>query len=281
MDEHIKELVNKSIFILREVKSRFENPAMLYSTGKDSTTMLHLAKQTFNGEAPFPVIHLDTTYKFKGIYEFRDKIIKDWGIKLIVGKNEEAIKKGMSPEKFDRFRCCNELKTIALKRVIKEHNFDAIIVSIRNDEHGVRGKERYFSPRDKEFRWKTSRIKQDGDSGLEALQDVELSGWNLYSTYFGEGTDHVRIHPLLHWDEIDVWQYIKQEKLPINPLYFAVNGKRYRSLGCKCCTTPVKSNAKNVDEIIEELKITSVSERTGRTQDKEGIMEQLRALGYM
>ena len=281
MDEHIKRLVNKSIFILREVESRFKNPAMLYSTGKDSTTVLYLAKQAFNGEVPFPVIHLDTTYKFKEIYEFRDKIVKGWGLKLIVSKNSKAIKQGMSPDKFDRFRCCNELKTKALKEVIKKHNFDAIIVSIRSDEHGVRGKERYFSPRDKEFRWKTSRIKQEGDSGLESLQDVELSGWNLYSTYFGKDVDHVRVHPLLHWNEIEIWRYIKQENLPINPLYFAVNGERYRSLGCECCTTPVKSNAKNVDEIIEELKTNGVCERSGRAQDKEEIIEQLRALGYM
>ena len=200
---------------------------------------------------------------------------------MIVGKNDEAIKQGMSPDKFSRFQCCNALKTITLKNVIKKYNFDAIIVSIRNDEHGVRGKERYFSPRDKEFRWKTSKIKQDGDSGLESLQDAELSGWNLYSTYFGEDVDHVRVHPLLHWNEIDIWQYIKQEKLPINPLYFDVNGKRYRSIGCKHCTKSIKSKAKNVDEIIEELKITKTSERAGRTQDKEEIMEQLRALGYM
>lgn len=281
MDEHLKELVNKSIFILREVKSRFNDPAVLYSAGKDSTVMLYLIKQAFNGEVPFPVIHLDTTYKFKEIYEFRDKIVKEWNLKLIVGKNDDAIKRGMSPDKFGRFQCCNALKTITLKKVIKKYNFDAIIVSIRNDEHGVRGKERYFSPRDKEFRWKTSRIKQDGDSGLESLQDAELSGWNLYSTDFGEDADHVRIHPLLHWNEIEVWQYIKQENLPINPLYFSFNDERYRSIGCTHCTKSIKSKAKNVDEIIEELKITKTSERAGRTQDKEEIMEQLRALGYM
>ena len=281
MEDNIKDLVNKSIFILREVKSKFKNPAILYSTGKDSTVMLHLVKQAFNDSAPFPVVHLDTGYKFKEMYKFRDKIVKKLGLKLVIGKNEEAIKKGMSPDKFNRFKCCNALKTLALKEVIKKYNFDAVIVSIRNDEHGVRGKERYFSPRDKEFRWKTSRIKPDGDSGLEALQDVELSGWNLYFTYFGKEMDHVRVHPLLHWNEIDVWKYIKHENLPVNQLYFAVSGKRYRSLGCECCTSPVKSNAKNVDEIIEELKKTEVKERSGRAQDKEEIIEQLRALGYM
>jgi len=281
MDEYLKGLVNKSIFILREVKSRFKNPAILYSTGKDSTVTLYLLKKAFNGKVPFPILHLDTSFKFKEIYKFRDRLVKEWNLNLIISKNEEALKQGMSPKKFSSFECCNALKTIALKNAIKNHHFDSVIVSIRNDEHGIRGKERYFSPRDKEFRWKTSRVKQKGDSGLESLQDAEFSGWNLYSTDFGEDTDHVRIHPLLHWNEIDVWQYIKQEKLPINPLYFAVNGKRYRSIGCKCCTTPVKSNAKNVDGIIEELKKTKISERAGRTQDKEEIIEQLRALGYM
>jgi len=281
MDEYLKGLVNKSIFILREVKSRFKNPVILYSTGKDSTATLYLLKKAFNGKVPFPILHLDTSFKFKEIYKFRDRLVKELNLNLIISKNEEALKQGRSPKKFSSFECCNALKTIALKNVIKKYNFDAVIVSIRNDEHGVRGKERYFSPRDKEFRWKTSRIKQSGDSGLESLQDAEFSGWNLYSTDFGEDTDHVRIHPLLHWNETDVWQYIKQEKLPINPLYLAVDGKRYRSLGCKCCTTPVKSNAKNVDEIIEELKKTKISERSGREQDKEEIIEQLRALGYM
>jgi len=281
MDDYLKGLVNKSIFILREVKSRFKNPVILYSTGKDSTVTLHLLKKAFNGKVPFPILHLDTTFKFKEIYEFRDKIVKEWNLKLIISKNEEALKQGMSPKKFSRFECCNALKTIVLKNAIKNNHFDAVIVSIRNDEQGIRGKERYFSPRDKAFRWKTSRIKQSGDSGLESLQDAEFSGWNLYSTDFGEDANHVRIHPLLHWNEADVWQYIKQEDIPVNPLYSAVDGKRYRSLGCKCCTIPVKSNAKNVDEIIEELKKTKISERSGREQDKEEIIEQLRALGYM
>jgi sulfate adenylyltransferase subunit 2 len=292
----LNELEQKSIFILREACAQFKRPAVLWSTGKDSTTMLWLCKKAFFGKIPFPVIHIDTSYKFPEIYEFRDRISKEWNLKLIIAKNEEALKKGISPETTSRFNCCTALKTEALKQVIRKYKFDALILSIRRDEHVMRNIERYFSPRDKEFKWhiirpKTPEEMKEGDAPFVSLQPVELVGWNLFWSDFGPNVDHVRVHPMLHWREIDVWRYIKREKLPVNPLYFAnyvekkyeLKNKRYRSLGCKCCTTPVESSASTIDEIIEELEITEVEERVGRAQDKEDeeMMRKLRSLGYM
>lgn len=267
MDKHLEKLEEKSIFILREAKAKFKNLAVLWSTGKDSSTTLWLCRKAFFGKVPFPVIHIDTGYKFPEIYEFRDKIAKELKFNLIVTKNEKAIKAGVSPES-GRFECCTQLKTEALKKMIKEKKFDAIIVSIRRDEHGIRAKERIFSPRDKEFRWDYKN------------QPPEL--WDLYSNIFRDSS-HIRIHPILHWTELDTWMYVKEEKIPINPLYFSRDGKRYRSLGCMPCTVAVKSDAKTVNEIIEELKVTGISERAGRTQDKEKeyIMQKLRSLGYL
>ncbi|EQD36941.1 sulfate adenylyltransferase subunit 2, partial [mine drainage metagenome] len=180
---------------------------------------------------------------------------------LIVQKSE--IKPEMSG-----YACCGANKTVALKKVMKEYGFDALIVSIRRDEHGIRGKERYISPRTKDFKWKYKN------------QPAEL--WNDYSSKLDKG-GHIRVHPLLDWNEIDIWNYIKREKVPINSLYFSRDGTRYRSLGCTHCTVPIKSNADNIDKIINELKNTKVEERSGRQQDKETayIMEKLRALGYM
>jgi len=267
MDEHLQKLEEKSIFILREAKAEFNNLAILWSTGKDSTASLWLCRKAFFGKIPFPVVHMDTGYKFPEIYQFRGEIAKKWNLDLIVAKNEDALKSGMSP-KAGRFECCTQLKTDVLKRVIDQHKFDAIIVSIRRDEHGIRGKERFFSPRDREFKWD--------------YKDQPPEMWDLYSSISKEAS-HLRVHPILHWTELDTWMYVKQESIPINPLYFAKNGKRYRSLGCMPCTVPIKSNAKNVDEIVEELKTTTISERSGRAQDKEEayIMQKLRALGYM
>ncbi|MFH0832891.1 MAG: sulfate adenylyltransferase subunit CysD [Candidatus Aenigmatarchaeota archaeon] len=281
----LAELENKSIFILREVKSRFKKPAVLWSTGKDSTTMLWLIKRAFFGEIPFPVIHIDTGYKPPEIYQFRDKLAKEWGFNLLVAKNDAEIEKGTSPFTTSKFDCCTRLKTMALKQLIEKERFDAIIVSIRRDEHGIRSYERYMSPRDKEFRWKIfqKEAARTGDSGFKSLQDTELSGWMLFETDFGPECNHVRVHPILHWCEIDVWRYIRQEKMPINPLYYSRNGERYRSLGCKPCTNPIKSDASSIDEIITELETTSEEERAGRAQDKEDeyTMQKLRALGYM
>jgi len=267
LSSYINELEKKSIAVIREAKAQFKNLAVLWSTGKDSTTTLWLCKKAFFGKIPFPVIHIDTGCKFPEIYEFRDKIAKEWNFDLIVARNNKAIKEGMSPEK-GRFECCTTLKTEALRNLIEEEKFDALILSIRRDEHGIRAKERYFSPRNREFQW--DYINQPAEM------------WDLYVKP-AEDYSHMRVHPILHWTELNVWQYVKQEKLPINPLYFAKNGKRYRSLGCKPCTVPVPSNAKTVDEIVEELKKSKTLERAGRSQDKEKayMMQKLRSLGYM
>jgi len=279
---YLRDFEQKSIFVLREAKARFENPAVLWSTGKDSTATLHLIRKAFFNEVPFPVVHIDTGRKFKEIYEFRDELAKRWNLNLIVARNEEALREGVSPETRSRFECCSLLKTEALKRCIEEHGFDALIVSIRRDEHEMRNIERYFSPRDKRFRWHIVRPKRRGERGdapFESLQPVEL--WGLFQTDFGPECSHVRVHPILHWTEVDVWEYVKREGIPVNPLYFSKRGLRYRSLGCECCTQPIKSKAKSIDEIIEELRTTRERERAGRAQDKEMLMRRLRALGYM
>jgi len=267
LEDHLADLERKSISIIREAKAQFKNIAVLWSTGKDSTATLWLCRKAFFGKIPFPVIHIDTGYKFPEIYEFRDRIAKEWDLDLIIARNEEATRRGMSPEK-GKLQCCTALKTEALKMLIKEKEFDALILSIRRDEHGIRAKERVFSPRDEDFRWR--------------YEDQPAEMWDLYVKP-SEDFSHMRVHPLLHWTELDVWLYVKREGLPVNPLYFAKNGKRYRSLGCMPCTVPIPSNAGTIDEIIEELKTTNVPERAGRAQDKERayMMQKLRSLGYM
>ncbi len=279
----MKGMISRTEYILKEAKSRFRNPAVLWSTGKDSTAMLSLMKNTFFGKVPFPVVHLDTGKKFREMYEFRKKISEEWNLDLIIGKNEKALIKGISPERNGHFRCCNALKTEALKIVLKEHGFDALIMSIRRDEHVMRNIERFFSPRDSNFEWHIVRPKTREEMGVpfESLQPVEL--WDLYQTEFGDECSHVRVHPILHWTELDVWKYIQKEGVPVNPLYLSRKGKRYRSLGCECCTRPVRSYASDIDEIIKELETTRIREREGRTQDKEDefTMRRLRSLGYM
>jgi sulfate adenylyltransferase subunit 2 len=277
----INDLRNKSVYIIREVKNQFENPAVLCSFGKDSTVMLYLIKDAF-GEIPFPVVHLDTGYKFPEMYEFRDQLQKDLGFELIISKNEEALAAGMGHTK-GHFECCNALKTENLKNIIKEKGYDALLVGIRRDEHSVRSKEHYFSPRDNEFQWKTSKEAEkldESDSGLESLQDPEFSGWDLYASEHKD-SNHIRVHPILHWSEPEIWEYLKLHDIKVNPLYFSKDGKRYRSLGCIPCTHPLDSDAKNIDEIIEEIKQDLAGEREGRISTKEYNMEKLRSLGYM
>ncbi len=281
----LKELENKSVFIMREVLNKFKNPAILWSIGKDSTTMLWLCKQAFFGKIPFPVIHIDTGYKFKEIYEFRDKYAKEWNLDLKIITNEEADKKGITPDK-GKFECCNARKTEALKKYVEKNKIDALIVGIRRDEHGVRNKERYFSPRDKEFKWnivEEKKNREEGDSPFNALQDVEFSGWDIFASDFGTETDHVRIHPILHWNEFEIWDYIEKENIPMVNLYLAKNNERYRSIGCECCCMPTKSKANTIKKIVKELKTTKDQERDGRAQDKESgnTMQKLRSLGYM
>lgn len=268
MDQHLRKLENQSIYIIREAYWLYRDKlAVLWSCGKDSTTMLYLIRKAFFGKIPIPVIHIDTGYKFKEIYRFRDFLVKKWKLQLIIAQNEEDLKEGISPEK-GRFQCCNTLKTEALKKTVKKYGFKALFLAIRRDEHGIRAKERFFSPRDENFRWSYHN------------QPLEMWG-EFYRTEVEEG--HFRIHPMLSWREIDIWRFIKLEKIPVIRLYFAKNGKRYRSIGCEPCCQPVHSYAHNVDEIIKELLSTKIAERSGRVQDKEReyMMQKLRSLGYM
>jgi len=268
-DSYLDELESKTIYIIREAYWEYKgNLAILWSMGKDSTTLMHLARKAFLGNIPIPVVHIDTSFKFKQIYEFRDRCAKKWNFKLIIARNDTALKEGMSPEK-GRFNCCSALKTEALKQVIQKHNFKALLVAIRRDEHTIRAKERYFSLRDKEFRWD--------------YQNQPLELWTEYYKTEGEAGTHIRVHPLLHWREIDIWRYIKRERLPVVSLYFAKKGKRYRSIGCESCCEPIESSADTINKIIKEIQRTTISERSGRTQDKEKayMMQKLRALGYM
>lgn len=260
-------LESDSIYVIREAYARYRRPAMLWSMGKDSTALLALVRKAFLGRVPFPVIHIDTSYKFPEIYAFRDRIAKEWDLDLVIARNEDALGAGMGPTKIDKFSCCNALKTDALKQTIALRGLDALLLGIRRDEHGVRAKERYFSPRSQDFTWNVGG------------QPPEL--WDLYATV--QEAAHDRIHPLLHMTELDIWRYTRREGVPVNPLYFAVEGKRFRSIGCVPCCNPIPSHAVTIDDIIAELETSKEPERAGRAQDKEHAytMQKLRALGYM
>jgi sulfate adenylyltransferase subunit 2 len=265
--DYLDELESKSIYIIREAYKQFRNIGMLWSIGKDSTTLLWMIRKAFYDEIPFPILHLDTSYKFTEIYEFRDSKAKEWRLKLLVARNEEALAAGMHPKK-GKLNCCNTLKTDALKLAIEKHNFKALLLGIRRDEHGIRAKERYFSPRDQDFNWDYKN------------QPPEL--WDQYKSKQAD-EDHIRVHPLLHWTELNIWEYVLREGIPIVSLYFARNGKRFRSIGCESCCAPIESNADTLPKIVEELKTTTTAERAGRAQDKESayVMQKLRSLGYM
>lgn len=265
--DYLDELESMSVYIIREAYARFGKTAMLWSAGKDSTTLVWLCKKAFFGYVPFPVIYIDTGLHLKEMYEFRDECVKRWGLKLIVSHNyEEAEKRGIGPQ--DKLNCCGVRKTEALKKTLMRYGFDAILLGIRRDEHGIRAKERVFSPRGRDFIWNYKN------------QPPEI--WDHFNVKTEE-EGHLRIHPLLHWRELDIWRYIEREGLPVNPLYFAKDGRRYRSLGCEPCTVPVESDAVTISEIIEEVRTSRVAERSGRAQDKERAyaMQKLRALGYM
>ncbi|HEB32687.1 MAG TPA: sulfate adenylyltransferase subunit CysD [Spirochaetes bacterium] len=265
--DHLSQLESRTIYIIREAYSQFKKTALLWSIGKDSTTMLWIARKAFFGEIPFPVIHIDTGFKLREIYEFRESFVELWDLNLIISRNEGAINKSVSP-KNGKLECCNALKTEALKLTLKETGFDALLLAIRRDEHGIRAKERYFSPRDTQFKWN--------------YKDQPAELWDLFTTKIGHD-DHLRVHPMLHWTEFDIWKYIQREKIPTVGLYFAKDGKRYRSIGCAPCCAPVDSKARNLSQIIRELKSTKTAERSGRAQDKEDTytMQTLRSLGYM
>ena len=265
--DHISELENRTIYILREAHNRFKKTALLWSIGKDSTTLVWIARKAFFGKIPFPVIHIDTGYKFKEIYAFRDRYAKEWGLNLFISKNEAALQAGMSPQK-EKLACCHALKTEALKNTLRERGLKALFLAIRRDEHGIRAKERYFSPRTLDFQWN--------------YKDQPAELWNFYQSELGE-SEHFRVHPMLHWTELDIWKYVQREKIPIVDLYLAKSGKRYRSIGCASCCSPVASRADTIRKIIKELETTKVAERSGRAQDKENVytMQKLRSLGYM
>jgi sulfate adenylyltransferase subunit 2 len=260
-------LESQSVYILREAFNRIDKLAMLWSVGKDSNVMIWLARKAFFGRVPFPVIHVDTSYKLPEMIQFRDRMAKEWGLDLIVSSNRAALDAGMSHEK-GRVTCCTALKTDGLKSVIADHGFTGVIAGIRRDEEGTRAKERVFSPRGSDAAWN--------------FRDQPPELWSHYNLDPPPGA-HLRVHPLLAWTELDVWRYIERESIPVVNLYFAQGGKRYRSLGCAPCTQPISSQAATVGEIITELRGTHVAERSGRAQDRESesAFETLRANGYM
>ena len=290
----LERLEARSVHILREAHRDLKNLCMLWSIGKDSTVLLWLARKAFFGHVPFPLVHIDTSYKIPEMIRYRNQLAVDWKLKLIVGQNATALAEGNTyPNgKCDRIACCRSLKAEALKNTLSgqwprqcvdvqtgklvpetsTEAFTGVIVGVRADEEGSRSKERYFSPRTRDNDW-------DVDD-----QPPEL--WQYYKTDFAPGT-HLRIHPLLDWTELDIWEYIQRENIPITDLYFdSGQGERYRSLGCGPCTQSVKSEAKNVADIVVELKtgrFANVAERSGRAQDAEdgGGLETLRREGYM
>ena len=265
---YLDELEAESIYIFREAYKKLERLSMLWSIGKDSNTMLWLARKAFYGNIPFPIVHIDTSYKIPEMIEFRDEFVKKWQLDLIIGQNKKSLLEGMNHEK-GRVVCCSALKTEGLKQTLEQHNLKSVFAGIRRDEEGTRAKERVFSPRDSEEKWDVKN------------QPPEF--WNQYKTDFKAGTS-IRIHPLLQWTELDIWRYIERENIPVVSLYFAnKDGFRYRSLGCRPCTFPIKSNAATVSEIVKELENTKQSERAGRAQDSEseGAFEKLRQEGYM
>lgn len=264
----LDKLESQSIFLLREAYKKFDKPAVLWSMGKDSTVLLWLARKAFFGRVPFPVVHIDTTFKFPEMYAYRERYAKEWKLDLIVGVNREALDRGVDYRNFDPVTVCHELKTVALQQMIAREKWNALIVGIRRDEDGTRAKEKFFSPRSIDFEWD--------------YKDQPPELWNQFQTDYDKDT-HVRVHPLLEWTEVDVWHYVQRENIPVVSLYFAKNGKRYRTLGCRPITKPVDSDADTIDKIVEELRTTKIAERVGREQDhaQRYAMQKLRAKGYM
>jgi len=292
---HLQQLEAESIHIMREVAAEFDNPVMLYSVGKDSAVMLHLAMKAFApGKPPFPLLHVDTTWKFKEMIAFRDKHIKDLGLELIVHSNQQGIDDGINP--FDHARYTDIMKTDGLKEALDKYGFDAAFGGARRDEEKSRAKERVYSFRDKNHRWDPKQ------------QRPEL--WNIYNSKVNKG-ESIRVFPLSNWTELDIWQYIHLEGIPIVPLYYAAerpvverNGLkimvddermrledgevpkmekvRFRTLGCYPLTGAVESNAETLPEIIQEMLLTTTSERQGRAidHDESGSMEKKKQEGY-
>jgi sulfate adenylyltransferase subunit 2 len=294
--DHLKALEAESIFIFREAAAEFANPVMLYSIGKDSSVMLRLAQKAFYpGKIPFPLLHVDTSYKFPEMIEFRDRYTKEIGAELIVHKNQDALDKGANPYSLGTQKCCGLLKTRSLLDALTEGGFDAAFGGARRDEEKSRAKERVYSFRDALGQWDPKN------------QRPEL--WNLYNSRHHKG-ESIRVFPLSNWTEMDVWLYLHAENIPIVPLYFAkereavIRGNsvilmqhgtqllpgektqmvkcRMRSLGCVPCSGAILSDADTVPKIIEEMVSFRRSERENRVidHDEEGSMEIKKREGY-
>lgn len=293
---HLRALEAESIHIIREVAAEFEKPCLLYSIGKDSSVLLRLAQKAFYpGKIPFPLVHIDTTYEYPEMIQFRDWYAREIGAELIVYTNEKAVAAGANPYDLGTSKCCNLLRTRALVEGLKSYGFDAALGGARRDEEKSRAKERVFSLRDPHGQWDPKN------------QRPEL--WNLYNGLINKG-ESVRVFPLSNWTEFDVWQYIHEDRIPIVPLYFAkprqvaVRGNtviplesnvkllpdekpqtvmcRMRSLGCTPCSGAIRSEADTIPKIIDELKEFRRSERENRVidHDQEGSMELKKREGY-
>ena len=294
---HLKQLEAESIHIIREVAAEFEKPVMLYSIGKDSAVMLHLTMKAFYpAPPPFPMMHVNTTWKFKEMIEFRDKMVKELGLDLIVHVNQEGVDMDISPFVHGSKKHTDVMKTDGLKQALNKYQFDAAFGGARRDEEKSRAKERVYSFRDKNHRWDPKN------------QRPEL--WNIYNGKIDKG-ESIRVFPLSNWTELDIWQYIHLENIPIVPLYFAkerpvverdgmlimvdddrmpigenekvkMKKVRFRTLGCYPLTGAVESDATTLPEIIQEMLLTTTSERQGRLidHDQAGSMEQKKREGY-
>lgn len=293
---HLAQLESESIFILREVVAEFKNPVMLYSVGKDSSVMLRLAQKAFYpAKIPFPLLHIDTGYKFPEMYAFRDAYVQEIGARLIVERNEEAIAAGAHPAQLGTDRCCQLLKTQALLDALNKHGFDAAFGGARREEEKSRAKERVFSVRDSQGQWDPKN------------QRPEL--WSLYNSRLQAG-ESVRVFPLSNWTELDIWEYIREDQIPVVPLYFAHERRvvpqadilipqdvaqasvsdekaitvhcRFRSLGCIPCTGAIRSEASDLNGILHEVVAARRSERENRVIDRssEAAMEEKKREGY-
>jgi sulfate adenylyltransferase subunit 2 len=294
---HLKQLEAESIHIIREVAAEFERPVMLYSVGKDSAVMLQLAlKAFFPGKPPFPLLHVDTTWKFREMIEFRDRLMRELGLELIVHTNQEGVSKGVNPFTYGSKRHTDIMKTEALKQALNKYRFDAAFGGARRDEEKSRAKERVYSFRDQNHRWDPKN------------QRPEL--WNLYNSKIDKNQS-IRVFPLSNWTELDIWQYIHLENIPIPTLYFAkerpvvqregtwimvddermplepgetpqMRRVRFRTLGCYPLTGAVESTATTLPEIIQEMLLATTSERQGRLidHDQTGSMEDKKKEGY-
>jgi sulfate adenylyltransferase subunit 2 len=294
---HLKQLEAESIFIIREVAAEFERPVMLYSVGKDSAVMLQLAiKAFYPAKPPFPLLHVDTTWKFREMIEFRDQLVKDLGLELIVHINQEGVKQGVNPFTYGSKRHTDIMKTDALKQALNKYKFDAAFGGARRDEEKSRAKERVYSFRDQNHSWDPKN------------QRPEL--WQLFNGKIDKG-ESIRVFPLSNWTELDIWQYIHLENIPIPSLYFAkmrpvinkdgmitmvdddrmplgpedkveMKSVRFRTLCCYPLTGGVESTASTLPEIIQEMLLTTTSERQGRLidHDQAGSMEQKKREGY-